>query len=398
MKKALGLLILLLPLMACNSKQKVLSQVDDLLKQKKYLSAYSLLEKADPNNRDIDLVLAKVQIALDDYHTTYLLQSFTFKDISPDQSIEDLRDQPATGSVFALSPEVLMNALSENHHGNSRLLEAQGDYQFLYYLNYDRLRKDKGLFRLRQAQSFYYQALSRQAADPRIFYRMGRVLIVLEEYSEAVRNLSEAVARGMQTGDGYYYLALAQSNSMEFSHCVENGQKALSLYTRSEDKVSAARLMAQAYMAMGDEKSAVKYFELVSQLRPRNYANLKALLRLNLSHKAMDKSLALAKTMLATQPKDRAILQDIYEAYDEYKYSKEFYGFLEKMRSLYAKQDEVMGDLYFVQARADVNMKRTNDAVESLKKARNYFSKALKPKDKIFKTIDDQIKELNRRK
>ncbi len=398
MKKALGLLILILPIMACGSKQKVLKQVDDLSKQKKYLTAYSLLEKSDPYNKNIDFVLAKVQIALDDYLTTDLLQTFTFKDISLDENIENFRGQPVSGTVFILSPEVTMNALSLNHHGNLRLFEAQGDYEYLYYCNYDRFGKDKGLFRLQQAQNYYYQALSHQAMNPRSLYRMGRILLTLEEYQEAAKNLSEAIAQGYQTADSYYYLALAQSNTRELSHCVENGQKALSIYTRSEEKVSAARLVAQAYMGTGDEKSAMKYFEIVSELRPKNYLNLKSLLTLNLSHKATDKAFILAKTMLATQPKNQEIHWDIYEAYDRFKCSKEFYDFLEKMKSLYAKQDEVMGDLYFYQAKADAGARRSNEAVESLKKAKLYFSKVLKPKDKIFKTIDDQIKELNGRK
>jgi tetratricopeptide (TPR) repeat protein len=156
-------------------------------------------------------------------------------------------------------------------------------------------------------------------------------------------------------------------------------KKALELYHRAADKVRAAQLAGQACLAVGNETEAMKYFEIVSELRPKNYDNLKSLLGLSLRHKEMDKAAATAKTMLGGEPKSRDILADIHAAYTGAKASHEFREFLERMKGQYGKDEEVLGNLYLYQAKMESEAQKKGDALESLKRAREYYTKVLKP-------------------
>jgi tetratricopeptide (TPR) repeat protein len=396
MRKILITLVLLSVLTAC-SKKGLLPQVDDLVKAKKYQTAYALLEQADPQNHDIDIVLTKISIALEDYATTNGLQSFTFQDLKADQDIEDVRGQNG-GTLYTLDPEAVLLTMSLDHHGDWRLFQALGDYEHLHYLNYDRLAKNKGLETLGMAQNNYYQALTHHAGDGKLLYRMGRVLLDMGEFSEAAKDLKDSIAAGNDTGDSNYHCALAFWKTGKPSDCAAYAKKALELYRRAADKVRAAQLAGEACLAMGNEPEAMKYFEIVSELRPNNYNNRKSLLGLSLRHKEMDKAAATAKAMLGSGPKDREILEDVRAAYSGAKALREFRDFLEKMKGPYGKDNEVLGNLYLFQAKAEAEEQKKGDALESLKRAREYYSKVLKPNAKVFKTLEEEKKRVERSK
>jgi tetratricopeptide (TPR) repeat protein len=396
MKSAALLLLASLFLASCGvSKQKVLTQVDTLLIQKKYETAYQILEKADPKNQVPELLLEKVQIALDDYVFSENLKVFCFKDIAIDQNIEDFRGQKGTYERYTLNPEEALSDLLLKFPEDWRLYKALGEYDYQSYLNHDKYAADKGLARLKLAQSYFYQAYSHQVADSKSLYHLGLVDLYLQDNKGAEEAFKAAIKQGNATADNYYNLAFTQYNLNELAPSVGSAQKAFDLYPRAPEKALCAHLLALASMALKDESGSIKYFELIQSLQPQDYESLKALLALYLKHGTVEKALPIAQAMLAIAPSNVSILQDIYGSYLQYGRVNEFYDFLHKMIFLYAHQDPVLGNLYFYQANADIFVNHKKSARTSLRMAKIYYLHTLPANDQIFQTIQDELTKLS---
>ena len=397
MQKLFALFLISFLLVSCTvSKQKVLTQVDTLLTQKKYESAYALLEKADPKNLVPDMVLEKVQIAMDDYVFTENLKIFCFKDIAIDQNVEDFRGQKGTYTRYTLNPEEALSGVLQKFPEDWRLYQALGEYDYQLYLNHDKLEADKGLARLKLAQSYFYQASVHQSADSRSYYHLGLVDLYLQDYKSAEECFKTAIRQGNTTADNYYNLAFTQYTLGEIAPSVDNAEKALNLYRALPEKALCAHLLALAAMSLRDENGAIKYFELIHSFQPQDYEALKTLLTLYLKHGTVDKVLPIAQAMLAIQPSNASILQDVYGGYLQYGRVNEFYDFLHQMIFMYAHQDAVLGNLYFYQANADLLVNHKKSARTSLKMARIFFTKVLPPTDVMFQTIQNELTELTK--
>jgi tetratricopeptide (TPR) repeat protein len=384
-------------LVSCGvSKQKVLKEVDSLLTQKKYESAYLLLEKADPKNQVPDLVLEKVQIALDDFISTENLKTFCFKDMAIDQNVEDFRGQKGNDVRHALNPEEALSALLEKFPEDWRLYKALGEYDYQVYLNHDKLEPDKGLSRLKLAQSYLFQATNHQAADSQSLYHLGMVDLYLQDVKSAEVCFKAVILQGNSSADNYYNLAFTQYSQGEFAPSLDNAQKALDLYPNPPEKALCAHLLALAAMALHDDNAAVKYFELIRSFQPQDYETLKSLLTLYLKQGDADKAMPLGQAMLAIAPSNASILENISDIYLQYGRVNEFYDFLHKMIFLYAHQNQVLGNLYFYQANADLFVNHKKSARTSLRMAKTYYVNALPPGDEIFKTIQTELNQLAR--
>jgi tetratricopeptide (TPR) repeat protein len=395
--KKLWFLLLAAPfLVSCGvSKQKVLSKVDALLLQKKYESAYRLLEKADPKNQVPDLLLDKVQIALDDYVFSENLKIFCFKDMAIDQNVEDFRGQKGNYARYALNPEEALSGLLQKFPEDWRLYKMLGEYDYQVYMNHDKFEADKGLARLKLAQSYLYQAYSHQTADSISLYHLGLVDLYLQDAKSAEECFKAAIRQGNSTADNYYNLAFTQYSQGEFAPSLDSAQKALDLYPNAPEKALCAHLLALAAIAVQDENGAIKYFGLIHAFQPQDYEALKNLLTLYLKHGEADKAMPFGQAMLAIEPNNASILRDIDDIYLQYGRVNEFYDFLHNMIFLYAHQNGVLGNLYFYQANADLYVNHKKSARTSLKMARICFQKSLLPSDGIFKTIDKELIQLS---
>jgi tetratricopeptide (TPR) repeat protein len=396
MKKLVPSLLFTLLLASCGvSQKKVLTQVDSLVTQKKYESAYKLLEKADPKNQVPDLVLEKVQIALTDYVFSENLKVFCFKDMAVDQNVEDFRGVKGTYERYNLDPEEALSSLLLKFPEDWRLYAALGEVDYQLYLNHDRNEADKGLVRLKLAQSYFYQAVSHQAGDSQSLYHLGLVDLYLEDLKGAEESFKRAIQQGNRTADNYYNLAFTQYSLGEPAPSVDNAQKALDLYPNVPEKALCAHLLVLASLALRDEPGSIKYLEMIHGFQPQDYEALKDLLTLNVKRGVMDKSTTYAQALLAIQPSNASILKDIDDIYLQYGRVNELYDFLRKMIFLYTHQNEVLGNLYFYQANADIFVGHKKSARTSLHMAKIYYAHSLPPADPVFQTIQEELVKLS---
>jgi hypothetical protein len=74
--------------------EELLSDVDRLVAEKKYLSAFKLLNSRENGDSNPDIVLKKVDIAMNYFGMSMNHKIFAFKDLEKDEDIMDVRGKP----------------------------------------------------------------------------------------------------------------------------------------------------------------------------------------------------------------------------------------------------------------------------------------------------------------
>src|ERR1700759_437737 len=86
------ILLLAMPWLAYSqSADDAIKTAQKLITEKKYDSAFEVLEKADPNNKNADVVIEKEDIVLRYFVTSIMHKVFALKDLKPDEDIMDYR-------------------------------------------------------------------------------------------------------------------------------------------------------------------------------------------------------------------------------------------------------------------------------------------------------------------
>ena len=93
-KLSISLISLFIALTVAGQTEKgTLKKANELIKEKKYQSAYKLLNDFDPKNCNVEIVLLKEDIVLNYYITSIMHQVFSLKDLEKNEDIMDYRDK-----------------------------------------------------------------------------------------------------------------------------------------------------------------------------------------------------------------------------------------------------------------------------------------------------------------
>jgi len=109
MKPTLLLLLFIIPFKSFSqSREEALKKSTQLITEKKYNTAYDLLEKADPKNDDADIVIAKENIALGFFVTSIMHQMFALKDLKPNEDIMEYRGKEGSYSMHVFRADSIL--------------------------------------------------------------------------------------------------------------------------------------------------------------------------------------------------------------------------------------------------------------------------------------------------
>jgi len=114
----------------------VLSDVDRLVTEKKYLSAFRLLDAQENGDSDPDIALKKAELALKYFVNSIYHKTFSFKDLEEDEDIMDVRGAVGSSMIFNFDIEKVFTPLIKNYPEDQRLYVALADYYLDVYEKY----------------------------------------------------------------------------------------------------------------------------------------------------------------------------------------------------------------------------------------------------------------------
>src|SRR5690606_6320528 len=173
-------------------------------------SAFEKLQSFDPHNKFPDIVLLKVEIALNYYSSTGKLQFFAFEDLHKlKEPIETVRE---TKEQYVMTPFYInrvLDTLLKTYPDKGVLHNKLGEY---YFLAHQMFRGDWILNDMETLEKAYYhfgKAIELKEATPKSYYVKGFVHLVKQEYKEAIPYLSQTIFLDSNYGNAFYNLAYA---------------------------------------------------------------------------------------------------------------------------------------------------------------------------------------------
>ena len=112
------------------TEKGTIKKANELIKEKKYESAYKLLNDFDPKNINVQIVLLKEDIVLNYYITTIMHQVFSLKDLEKSEDILDYRDKEGSFDMYMLEIDKVLDSLIKIHPENCKLFDGLGRYYY----------------------------------------------------------------------------------------------------------------------------------------------------------------------------------------------------------------------------------------------------------------------------
>src|ERR1017187_4024873 len=112
MKYIFFFLCLYLPLFSfAQSDKQIIDKVQKYIANKKYETAYELLDSIDPLNRIPDLVLLKEELSLNYFIASVNHEMYSFKDLKKDETLADFRDKPGESKMHQFEINKVLDSL-----------------------------------------------------------------------------------------------------------------------------------------------------------------------------------------------------------------------------------------------------------------------------------------------
>jgi len=371
---------------------EILLNAKSFITNRKYDSAFKLLNEADPKNEKPDFVLLKEEIAINYFVKSIMHQMFGLKDLAVDEDIYQLRDQEGISNIYSFPVDEVLLKLIKKYPENYKLYKGLADYYYEVHLKYgdNWLKSNDELIEL--IEKNYSFALSNNEFDFLTYYVLGYIALLKEDYKASIPNFLASIKLNDLYPTSYYNLAYAYLSLNDRDNALQNAMKSLDLYSDQTYKGDAARMIATIYSEQGNESKMIEYYELSNEIDPNNYYTLRPLLSYYVKN-GTDNLIQATTTFYELAPDNPTIYNDLFEIYYEYDKPDQLVEFFKSQLDKFKSDPLVYGNLNLYLGRIARESDKTI-ASEYLIKARESFSKVLDPNHQVFKIIDEALKEL----
>ena len=370
------------------SNADVLSAAQKLIDEKKYESAYVLLNNDDPNNEKPDVVLLKEDIVLNYFVTSMMHQVFALKDLKKNEDIMQYRGQTGTFSMFPFQVDSILLKLIAKYPDNCKLYRGLAFYYNEVLNKYGGWLGDEEELEQNILDNGT-KAIDGGCADYATYHNMGVVLLMQEKTEQGIPYLQKATELDPEQADAHYNLAYAYLFANQHDSALRHVKISLDLYKDKELKGDAARMAGQILMEQEDYRNALKYYELSDKLIPDNYYTLKPMLSLYLVTEDK-KASTTTKRIFELAPENPTVYQALEDAYTATLKVSELISFYKAQMPKYKSNYIVLGNLNFYLGNLYMDIDKSI-AKEYFLKAKEHFSHVFKNDHDVFGVIDEAL-------
>lgn len=368
--------------------ESVIPQVDQLIAQKKYLSAFDLLEKQKAGDDDPEIALKKADVALTYFASSIMHKMFAFKDLKPGEDILAVRGSSGKFEMFTFDIEEVFSKLIKTHPKDHRLRKQLADYHLDVFEKYDEWEKSKEEL-LKSARENYDAAITMGAADAETHFRAGKVGLYMDDLPYAAGRLRVAVQKKKDHYPAHYNLAYAALFDGKASEAAGHAVTAYEGYTEKSLKADAAMLAGEAYFSLKKHESALKYYLLCEKLAPKKFENLRRMVRLYVVMGKKMEARATGERIFDMDPTNPTTAQVFLKCYLDSPIEGELPGIFNGLAQKYAKNDEAAGNALFHLAFYYREKGEKASALKVVDEAEKRFVKAFKKDHQVFQAIKD---------
>ncbi|TYZ11415.1 tetratricopeptide repeat protein [Hymenobacter lutimineralis] len=370
----------------------VLTQADKLTTAQQYEAAYALLDKADPQNQQPDVVLAKEKLLLSYYLISVNYKSFGLKNLQPGETVAQLRGQKGPYSMHLLDIPKELKRLQQKSPQNYALSKGLGDYYYQAQQCHcgERDKTDAQLLAL--VLRYYGSAHAHGVGDFMSYYAVGYALLMQKKPEPSLAAFEQSIALNAEYPTSHYNLAFAQAQLGRWADATPHAQAAYRLYPDPELKADAARLLGHLYLQQKQPAEAKVALQQSLDLQPRSYASLLQLLQLAVAERSPTAP-ELATRLYQLDPADDQMFVDIMDTFQAANQWTEAEAVFRSQLPTAPKTPAAQGLLHFYLAILNMQLQRPKEARPHFLTAQTQLRKVAKPDNPMFELIEKGLKE-----
>ncbi|UYZ62386.1 tetratricopeptide repeat protein [Hymenobacter weizhouensis] len=371
---------------------ELLGRVDKLVQEKKYESAYQLLDNADPKNQRPELLLRKEQLVLESYLISMNHRMFALKDLAPTETVAQLRGKAGEYSMHALDLPLELSRLQRKYPTNYALAKGLGDYYYQVQQCHCG-EQDKTEAQLLDLVVRYYGAAHAHGlGDYRSYYAVGYAKLVQKQAAASLAPFEKSIALNPQYSTSHYNLAYALMQLKRPTEAIVRARAAYDLYTDAELKADAARMLGHLYHGQQQPAEAQKAYEQSPALQPDNYHTIKELLALAVPARQANAP-ELAARLYRLNPADDQMFNDIMDIYQANKQWAEAEAFFRSQLPTAPPKPAAQGLLHFYLAILNMQLNQPKAARPHFMEAQKHLTQVASPDNELFNIIKKGLAE-----
>lgn len=365
---------------ADDATKKILTEVDDLITQKKYESAFNQLGQVNDNEY---LLAKKISLCINYFVSRIMHQEFAFKDLAENESLNDARSNNAAIQTIPFNPVATVGEF-EKQKGPSAILEKTlGDYYASVYNHYSGnwLSSDEEI--LTNCEKYYQMAYEKDCYDLLSLDNYGLASIQLKHFDNAIEAFQKELTF-TDTADIHYNLALAYINIADNKNAFAQA---------SDDyRTDAYLLCADALTYDNNTEEAENYVNKILSYSENNYRAFDELIFINLTAQKLDAAALYADKLFALAPESPAATQMVFRRY--YSENKEeLEKFFKRNLETYKDKPAVLGNLYYHLAYYYLSVDKKEDAITNANLAKTNYIAAEQYTDNTNDAIDQLLNQ-----
>lgn len=367
--------------------EDLLSDVDRLVAEKKYLSAFEALNNYEDGNSYPDIALKKADLAMNYFASSIMHITFAFRDLEEWEDILKVRGSVGRFTMHTFNVEEVFKPLIEKYPEDSRLCRTLADYYIDVYEKYrgQWIKSDKEL--LEGARENYGKAISLGDSDAKTYFRAGKAALYLNDPAGAAQKFEAAVDKSGDYAPARYNLAYAYLFMDRQAEAAAQAVEAYNLYTEIPLKADAAMLAGQAYLELGKTEESLKYFLLCDEIAPDKYENMRRLMGLYVRLGRGADAKAIGDRIFEMDPKNPTASRAFLESYGGTPLQGKLPDIFRGLAAKYAADPEAAGNALFHLSVFYLQSGEKSLALETIDEAEKDFRKSLKEDHAVFQAI-----------
>ncbi len=392
MKQFFTLILIFCSLSLC-AQIEAIEKAEKLIENKKYESAFKVLDEADPTNEVPEIVISKSELLIKYFASSMMHQMFALTDLEPDQDIEEVRGTDGTFSMFSFQADSLILRLIKKYPENYNLHKALGFYYHEIHLLYPQNWLLSDSLVIDNFYKNYMAAYDHDLYDNWSLYAIGYYHLINEDFTNAIKFLKKSIELYKEYPSTFYNLAYAYLYNEQREESIEYAKKAMDLYEYPEYKADAARMIAVIHTELNQNEKAHEYYEISNNIHPNNYYTLKPLLETKMTLNK-DSYKILTEEFFLLGPSNPTIYEDLLFIYFEHEKSNELIDFLKNQQDKFAEDNLVSGNLYLYIAVIQYESKKFDQAKINFKQSKEIFKNVFEENHEVFSLIDSFLEKM----
>ncbi|UOG74928.1 tetratricopeptide repeat protein [Hymenobacter tibetensis] len=229
-----------------STETQTLEKASQLILDRKYESAFKLLNRFDPKHRRPAIVLKQTELALNYNLRSREYEGFGFRDLEPLERLDSLRARyPRAAIPYPFPVERILLSLKKQYPTNYKISRALGDYYY-QVLQCECAEAEKSPNTLMSLIVRNYSlAHAHGYGDVSSYYALGYVRMSQGRFAESVPHFKRAVQLRPSYALAYFNLAYSYNELKQLENAKEAALTAATLFTDDPQMKGDATYLAE---------------------------------------------------------------------------------------------------------------------------------------------------------